>query len=70
MDVVNNEPREKLHLSDLVSFAYQVSRGMEYLESKKVCISVFLSVYIFTDKETRHKRFDGMMWSKLVCKHS
>ncbi|KXJ23083.1 Fibroblast growth factor receptor 3 [Exaiptasia diaphana] len=34
---VSSEPREKLHLSDLVSFAYQVSRGMEYLESKK-CI--------------------------------
>lgn len=37
---VSGEPREKLHLSDLASFAYQVSRGMEYLESKKVCIDV------------------------------
>ncbi|EDO49191.1 predicted protein, partial [Nematostella vectensis] len=30
-------PREKLKLVDLVSFSYQVARGMEYLESKK-CI--------------------------------
>ncbi|XP_031555241.1 fibroblast growth factor receptor 2-like [Actinia tenebrosa] len=29
--------KERLHLSDLVSFAYQVSRGMAYLEAKK-CI--------------------------------
>ena len=35
---VSVEPKENIHLSDLVSFAYQVSRGMEYLESKKVNI--------------------------------
>lgn len=28
--------KERLQLSDLVSFAYQVSRGMAYLEAKKV----------------------------------
>ena len=32
------EPPEKLSLLDLTSYAYQVSKGMEYLASKKVKI--------------------------------
>jgi serine/threonine protein kinase len=35
---------EAITLSDLVSFAFQIARGMEYLESKKVETSAFTNI--------------------------
>lgn len=40
---VTKVPEELLSFKDLVSCAYQVARGMEYLESKKVSFIVLVT---------------------------
>lgn len=44
---VTKVPEEMLSFKDLVSCAYQVARGMEYLESKKVSFIVACKFYFF-----------------------
>ena len=35
----SKEENKELTIEDLLSFGYQVARGMEYLASRKVCVA-------------------------------
>ena len=42
------EPPEKITMQDLLSFIYQISKGMQYLDSKKVFESSHALMYLST----------------------
>ena len=52
LPVWNNEDENGIGYSNLYNFAFQVSKGMEFLQSKKVfhTILVFMKVYLTCTK--------------------
>ena len=53
-----SDPEMRLNISNLVGYAYQISRGMEYLASKKVMFS-YLRISHFSRKFSSNESYSG-----------
>lgn len=45
---LENPDDRALTMGDLISFAWQISRGMQYLAEMKVCVSSVREIYIYS----------------------